>query len=237
MSRSMVFTALAASVCFAAATFAQAPAGAPTGSTGMCKDGTYYSGATKKGACRGHKGVQDWYAAAESASGATPTATVDKKMHGTAKPAEAAATESASAGPAPAGATGVCKDGTYYSGATKKGACRGHKGVKDWYAAAQAQSAAPPPTAAMTKTAPAAAPAPIVPAAAPMAAAPPKSTYAPPAMAAPGGGSGQVWANKKTKVYHCSTDRWYGKTKEGVYMSEADAKAQGFHADHGKACQ
>jgi hypothetical protein len=34
---------------------------------------------------------------------------------------------------APAAATALCKDGSYYSGEKKQGACRGHQGIKEWY--------------------------------------------------------------------------------------------------------
>ena len=57
-----------------------------------------------------------------------------------------------------------------------------------------------------------------------------------PTTAAAGGGAGKVWVNTKSKTYHCEGTKFYGKTKGGDYMTEADATAAGNHADHGKAC-
>ncbi|MEO5559563.1 MAG: DUF3761 domain-containing protein [Dokdonella sp.] len=220
---------------------AAAPAAAatakPADATGLCKDGTYSTAEAKKGACRGHKGVQDWYG--------TATAPATEKSSSAKTTAPAATAPAAT----PSGATGLCKDGTYYTGETKKGACRGHKGVKDWYGAAAAAPAKP--TAPMPATPAAAAPAApapkMTPAPTPAAPATPASkmpaaptTHTPvvmPTVPAAGGGHGKVWVNSETKVYHCEGDRYYGRTKQGEYMSEVDAVAKGVRPSYGNACE
>jgi hypothetical protein len=135
---------------------------------------------------------------------------------------------------APAGSTALCKDGTYTSTETKKGACSGHQGVKEWFGDKQAAAPAKPTTAAPAPATDTKAAAP----AKPTTAAPAPATDTKTASKAPaaGGGAGQVWVNTESKVYHCPGTKWYGKTKQGEYMTEAAAKSAGNHADHGKAC-
>jgi len=177
------------------------------GHTALCKDGTYFDGATHKGACRGHQGVKEWLD--------KTTAKSDAKTDAKSADTTAAATD----------------DKT-----TKK-----HHKKKDADTAATAATTAAPATAATT-----AAPAPAAAAAATTAttaAKEEKSTkHTPPTpakdiVAKPGGGPGLVWVNSESKVYHCQGDEWYGKTKQGSYMSAADAEKAGAHAAHGKACQ
>jgi Protein of unknown function (DUF3761) len=149
---------------------------------------------------------------------------------------------------APAGSTGQCKDGTYTTSASKQGACKGHQGIKEWYAAgssapadakaggtvgksatssssSSATSSSSKPGAASSSTS-TAAPAPAKSA---------KTSTANMA-AAPGGGPGVVWLNADSNIYHCPGSQFYGKTKNGAYMSEADAKAKGAHPDHNRPC-
>ena len=159
---------------------------------------------------------------------------------------------------APAGSSGICKDGTYSTAASKDGACRGHKGVQTWYLAAAAKPSAPASASAPAPAMPApkpAAPAPSMPAPTPSAsvASRPAPTPAAPAPApgtkrlspaeaaaqkpqAAGGGPGLVWVNTASNVYHCNGDAFYGKTKAGKYMSEDQAKAAGAHGERGATC-
>jgi hypothetical protein len=41
---------------------------------------------------------------------------------------------------------------------------------------------------------------------------------------------GMVWVNTSSGVFHYEGDRWYGKTKSGKFMTEADALKAGYRA-------
>lgn len=53
---------------------------------------------------------------------------------------------------------------------------------------------------------------------------------------AAGAAPDKVWVNTKTNIYHCPGDRYYGKTKEGRYMTEPEAKKSGARGERGATC-
>jgi cytoskeletal protein RodZ len=59
---------------------------------------------------------------------------------------------------------------------------------------------------------------------------PPSSTTAAAQKTAPTKNGGLVWVNTDSGVYHRRGSRWYGRTKQGKYMTEADAIKAGYKA-------
>jgi len=86
-------------------------------------------------------------------------------------------------------------------------------------------SAASPATAKKRAAAPAAATPPDTPSSGTTASKP-----ATPQQTREANGGGVVWVNTDSRIYHRPGTRWYGKTKHGKYMTEADAKKAGYRA-------
>lgn len=47
----------------------------------------------------------------------------------------------------------------------------------------------------------------------------------------------KVWVNANSGVYHCPGTRWYGNTKHGKYMTQAEAQKKGYRPAYGKVCR
>jgi hypothetical protein len=46
-----------------------------------------------------------------------------------------------------------------------------------------------------------------------------------------------VWVNPRSMVYHCPATQWYGKTKNGEYMAEPEARQKGYRPVGGIKCK
>ena len=200
---------------------AQATDAAPVGSTGSCKDGSYTTHATKSGACSGHKGVKSWFAAAGAAAATGAAAAAAPAPTTGSRPRAAQAPTAAATAPTTAAPIAKPAPTATAAPATTKTATAP--------AAMSAAPVVPKPAVAAPAMAPPTRPTPV--SAAPRVAPPATATAA-----APGGGPGQGWVNAGTHVYHCPGTRYYGKTRQGAYMTEEAAKAAGNHGDHGKSC-
>jgi len=88
------------------------------------------------------------------------------------------------------------------------------------------KSAPVSPSTPAAATSPAPSPAPTAPASKPAPAPKPAAQQQTPAAHS----AGTVWVNSDSGVYHKPGTRWYGKTKQGKYMAEADAQKAGYRA-------
>jgi hypothetical protein len=68
------------------------------------------------------------------------------------------------------------------------------------------------------------------PASTPVASTPAASKPAATQQTRPANSTGMVWVNTDSGIYHKPGTRYYGKTKQGKYMSEADAIKAGYRA-------
>ena len=131
----------------------------------------------------------------------------------------------------------ICKDGTTWAGKPGRGACRGHHGVdKARTHLASAGAAGDHATPEAAPSGASAAPAASAPAVTESERESTRASARTEPEPATGGGAGQVWVNTSSKVYHCPGTRWYGKTKQGKYVSESEARSEGDRPDHGKSC-
>jgi hypothetical protein len=64
----------------------------------------------------------------------------------------------------------------------------------------------------------------------------PKSKEPPKSIEQPKALQTRVWVNKSTRVYHCPASIYYGKTGNGEFMEEAQARGYGNRAVRAQGC-
>lgn len=64
-----------------------------------------------------------------------------------------------------------------------------------------------------------------------------KSEQGAPKSVPPKGLQTRVWVNRDSKVYHCPASLYYGRTRNGEFMEEAQARGYGNRAAEGQGCK
>src|SRR5271157_4445425 len=64
-----------------------------------------------------------------------------------------------------------------------------------------------------------------------------KSSAPRPSSSAQGNPDVQVWVNTNSGVYHCRGDHWYGATKAGSYMKQAEAQQKRYRPANQQVCK
>jgi hypothetical protein len=245
MTRHSLKFAFAALLGASVACWGQASSGAPSGATGQCKDGSYTTAKTKSGACKGHQGVQTWFATVggpndpdiKGPSRSQKSTKDSSKSDNVVNPTDNSTPSTVSSQRADAinkkspnavvatpnnngntirpngganatpGNRATTNGGTGATGASDTNGLAGSNGRAANSGSTGRNSAKGSSSGALAGR-----------------------------TAAPGGGPGMVWLNSETNVYHCYGTAYYGKTKNGKYVSEQDAVNAGAKPDHGKTC-
>jgi hypothetical protein len=66
---------------------------------------------------------------------------------------------------------------------------------------------------------------------------PAQASLAIPAQAGGDAPNVKVWVNPRSMEYHCPATQWFGRTKNGEYMNEAEARQKGYHPAGGRECK
>jgi hypothetical protein len=119
--------------------------------------------------------------------------------------------------------TAKCRDGTFSYSATRAGTCSRHGGVAEWLAPSGATARCNDGTFSTSASRQGAC-----------------SSHGGVAQwltrATASAAAARVWVNTSSGVYHCPGSRYYGGTKQGVYLTEVEARSKGYRPAYNRAC-
>jgi hypothetical protein len=119
--------------------------------------------------------------------------------------------------------TAKCRDGSFSYSATRSGTCSGHGGVAEWLAPSSATAKCNDGTFSTSASRQGA-----------CSSHGGVSEWLTQTSASAAGT--RVWVNTSSGVYHCPGSRYYGGTKQGRYMTEAEASASGYRPAYNRIC-